>query len=104
MNGNKFGVFVNLDRNVFVDLENIKYLDLFNNFEFIFWIMLILIYGLRNFLIEIFCLNKIYCIFGLSIEFRVNDLRYFKNIILKEFYILSNRLEIVEERVVGYLF
>lgn len=83
-------MFDNLDRNVFVDLKNIKYLDLFDNLEFIFWIMLILMYGLRKFIIEILWLNKIYCIFGLSKELRRNDLKNLKYINLIEIYLLSN--------------
>lgn len=96
LNGNKIGMFDNLDRNVFVDLKNIKYLDLFDNLEFIFWIMLILMYGLRKFIIEILWLNKIYCIFGLSIELRRNDLKNLKYINLIEIYLLSNWFEMVE--------
>lgn len=96
LNDNKIGMFDNLDRNVFVDLKNIKYLDLFDNLEFIFWIMLILMYGLRKFIIEILWLNKIYCIFGLSIELRRNDLKNLKYINLIEIYLLSNWFEMVE--------
>lgn len=96
LNDNKIGMFDNLDRNVFVDLKNIKYLDLFDNLEFIFWIMLILMYGLRKFIIEILWLNKIYCIFGLSKELRRNDLKNLKYINLIEIYLLSNWFEMVE--------
>lgn len=102
LNDNKLGVPVNLDKNIFGDLENIKHLDFSNNPELTFRIMPILTYGLRNSPIQILRLNKIHCTFGSSTELRINDLRYLKSTTLKELHISSNRLEIVEERAIGY--
>ena len=94
----------NILLNTFSELHQLQVLDISYNEELSFGIFRNLSNDLKYTNIQILKMNKIHCTFGLGTEIYVSDIIAMQNTSIRIFEINSNRVALLEDQVLRYLF
>ena len=93
----------NIERNALSQLRSLRILDISHNQELSFAVMNNVTRDLKSTKIEILKANRIHCLFGMGTQLMLEDTINLQNTSLKELYLESNRLMIVQSGVAMFL-